>query len=156
MIPFPGKAFFQAKIPSCPDKRSTKHSPSGKSETTPQHTREPKLQLETIRKATVYPKQHQRGWISYHKACSHVAWYCVSSWKHPSSKCSHTHTEQPRHTAACRSLIFMSVKSTVRFEDMAELNKCLAQTIMEVSPLKSCAKNRVANHNSRYSTPTKC
>lgn len=51
---------------------------------------------------------------------------------------------------------FTSVKAMVRIEDMAELNKCLAWTIMEVSTFKSSAKNRVANHNSRYSTQTKC
>lgn len=152
------QSIFPGKIPPCPDKSSTKCTSSGKSETAPQHARQPELQFKTIRKVTFYPNQHQSGCISYHKACSHVAWYCVWSWKHWCSRCSHTHTHRATKAHGClyKPSICESVKAIVRFEDMAESNKCLAWTIMEVSPLKSCAKNRLANHNSKYSTQTKC
>lgn len=92
------QSIFPGKIPPCPDKRITKCTSSRKSETAPQHVRQPKPQFKTIRKVTVHPNQHQSRRISYHKACSHIAQYCACSWKHPSSKRSHTHTQSNQST----------------------------------------------------------
>lgn len=159
MTPFPCKVFFPGKIPLPPDKRSMKCTSSQKNEAAPHHVRQPKMQFKTTEK---WEFTWITNWLNQLLRHTHLAWYCVCSWIQPSRKCLHTPLEPPKHVAAYTSSRFVSVNTIVRFADTADLAQCLEWTITEVSPLnflplKSCAKNWVANQtqHSRHSTQTK-
>lgn len=155
MIPFPGKPFLQAKSHRAQTKGAQSAPLPGRVSLHLNTSDSPNCSLKLLEKwqFTQISAGAGESVITRHALTSPDT---VSAPGNTHLVSVLTHRATKARSCLYKPNIYESVKAMVRFEDTAELNKCLAWTIMEVSPLKSCAKNRVAHHNSRYSTQTKC
>jgi len=135
MIPFPGKAFFQAKSHRAQTKGAQSVALPVRVRLHLSVSDGPNCSLNLLEKGQFTQSSTRAGEpvITRHALTLPDA---VSAPGNPSRKCSHTHRATKARGCLHKLDFYESVKAMVRFEGMAELNTRLAQTIMEVSPLK--------------------